>query len=322
MRPNGYLIGLTVVLNLATVPAARANCPGDLNCDGVVNLADVGPFVTALVAPNAYDASFPMCDANYADVNDDGHRNGRDVAELTAILLGGGAACLSNEFVLIDRIGSNSSATDYNLALPATNDCLPDAGCANPFAGFASNPGIQITTGASGLTLSQLSLVISPALAQFDTPSSLQFGVKLFEFADYFNAVGDMEAACQLPSTCQEIIFKNGVASIAPFGMKAPVFPFDPDLTTYLVEIDLLSFDANDVVRQNTTTLSLATFQSYVLVPYIGSPGGSVGAFELLLSDLAPARTDFHSIHGTPASLVSDLYSPPGFGVRVFAIDN
>ena len=54
--------------------------PGDMNCDGALNGLDVMPFVTALLNPAAYAATWPACDVNNADVNLSGAVNVDDVA--------------------------------------------------------------------------------------------------------------------------------------------------------------------------------------------------------------------------------------------------
>ncbi len=53
-------------------------CPGDLNCDNVVDMADVPHFINALLA-----TGFTGCDINRADMNQDGQINGRDIHPFT-----------------------------------------------------------------------------------------------------------------------------------------------------------------------------------------------------------------------------------------------
>jgi len=64
--------------------------PGDLDCNGVVNASDVGPFAQALASPAAYRAGHPTCDLLNADINGDGYADGRDVNGFVALLLGSG----------------------------------------------------------------------------------------------------------------------------------------------------------------------------------------------------------------------------------------
>ena len=63
--------------------------PGDLNCDGLVNLNDVAPWAEAALNPTAYVAAFPNCDITLADLNADGRIDGRDVRGLVSAILGG-----------------------------------------------------------------------------------------------------------------------------------------------------------------------------------------------------------------------------------------
>ncbi|MGE3181528.1 MAG: hypothetical protein AB7N71_07855 [Phycisphaerae bacterium] len=59
---------------------------GDVNCDGVVSVADIGAFVLALTDPVGYAAQFPDCDINNADVNDDGMVSVGDIGMFVALL--------------------------------------------------------------------------------------------------------------------------------------------------------------------------------------------------------------------------------------------
>ncbi|HOO16198.1 MAG TPA: hypothetical protein PLU99_03735 [Phycisphaerae bacterium] len=62
--------------------------PGDLNCDGAVNVFDIDPFVLALTDAAAYDAAYPTCDIELADVNDDGQINAFDIDPFVLLLTG------------------------------------------------------------------------------------------------------------------------------------------------------------------------------------------------------------------------------------------
>ena len=61
--------------------------PGDMNCDGVRNLADIAPFVLALVDPAAYQAAYPGCDVLRADMNADAIEDGADIQGFVNALL-------------------------------------------------------------------------------------------------------------------------------------------------------------------------------------------------------------------------------------------
>lgn len=60
---------------------------GDMNCDCAVNLADVEPFVLALLDPVAYALAHGGCDIQQADLNQDLVNDGLDVAGFVAGLL-------------------------------------------------------------------------------------------------------------------------------------------------------------------------------------------------------------------------------------------
>ncbi len=56
---------------------ARALTPvgsrlGDMNCDGVVNVFDIDPFVLAIVDPTGYAAAWPQCELAHADIDGNG----------------------------------------------------------------------------------------------------------------------------------------------------------------------------------------------------------------------------------------------------------
>jgi choice-of-anchor B domain-containing protein len=67
-----------------TLPAV----PGDLNCDGVVSVSDIGHFVSALTNPAAYHQANPVCDIASADINGDGNVTVSDIAGFVNLLTG------------------------------------------------------------------------------------------------------------------------------------------------------------------------------------------------------------------------------------------
>lgn len=62
--------------------------PGDMNCDGVRDIADITPFVQALVDPSGYEAQYPNCDRNQGDTSGDGLVDGGDSQSFVDLLLG------------------------------------------------------------------------------------------------------------------------------------------------------------------------------------------------------------------------------------------
>lgn len=61
---------------------------GDMNCDGVVSVADIGAFVLALTNPAGYAATFPDCDIANGDINGDGSVSVGDIGPFVALLTG------------------------------------------------------------------------------------------------------------------------------------------------------------------------------------------------------------------------------------------
>lgn len=62
---------------------------GDMNCDGVLTVGDIGPFVLALTNPGQYLISFPNCDLLAGDMNNDGQVSVSDIGAFVALLAGG-----------------------------------------------------------------------------------------------------------------------------------------------------------------------------------------------------------------------------------------
>jgi hypothetical protein len=72
-------------LNLAN-PTVR---PGDVNCDGHVDTADIDAFVLAVVDPAGYAAQWPGCPAANADCNGDGQIDTGDIDAFVGLVVGG-----------------------------------------------------------------------------------------------------------------------------------------------------------------------------------------------------------------------------------------
>lgn len=61
--------------------------PGDMDCNGRVNGADLQEFVDALLTPSAYYSSQPACRIDNADLNDDGQMTTADVEPFVEALV-------------------------------------------------------------------------------------------------------------------------------------------------------------------------------------------------------------------------------------------
>jgi len=63
---------------------------GDMNCDGIVNNADIAAFVEALINPATYAINYPDCPMiEVGDCNGDGEFNNADIPAFIEILTGG-----------------------------------------------------------------------------------------------------------------------------------------------------------------------------------------------------------------------------------------
>jgi hypothetical protein len=61
-------------------------CPGDVNCDGAVDMRDVTAFVLALSDPARYEYMYPDCALLSADLNNDGLADFGDINPFVAVL--------------------------------------------------------------------------------------------------------------------------------------------------------------------------------------------------------------------------------------------
>lgn len=62
---------------------------GDMNCDNLVTVSDIGGFVLAVTDPAGYAAAYPACDFLHGDMNDDGAVTVADIGAFVALLTGG-----------------------------------------------------------------------------------------------------------------------------------------------------------------------------------------------------------------------------------------
>jgi hypothetical protein len=62
--------------------------PGDLNCDGHIDGADVAPFVAALLDATQYTSQYPGCDILAGDLDGDGIPSVGDIPLFVQLLLG------------------------------------------------------------------------------------------------------------------------------------------------------------------------------------------------------------------------------------------
>lgn len=66
--------------------AVDGACRGDMNCDGVVSVGDIGGFVMALTDPAGYAVQFPQCDIGHADLDGNGQISVGDIGQFVGLL--------------------------------------------------------------------------------------------------------------------------------------------------------------------------------------------------------------------------------------------
>ncbi len=67
-----------ITLHYQALPP-RSTRKGDLNCDGLVDGADIGPFVTGMLSPATYALQYPQCDIHNGDFDNDGAQTAADI---------------------------------------------------------------------------------------------------------------------------------------------------------------------------------------------------------------------------------------------------
>jgi len=60
--------------------------PGDMNCDGSVNNADIPAFILALTEPAEWESLYPTCDVLNGDIDSDGSFNNADIPAFVLLL--------------------------------------------------------------------------------------------------------------------------------------------------------------------------------------------------------------------------------------------
>lgn len=73
---------------MTIIPGLMQLLIGDMNCDGLVSVGDIGPFVLALTDPIQYPIDFPDCNLAHGDVNQDGVVSVGDIGPFVALLTG------------------------------------------------------------------------------------------------------------------------------------------------------------------------------------------------------------------------------------------
>jgi hypothetical protein len=80
--------GSDVYVGGAGVSILQTTIRADANCDGLINVFDIDPFVLALVDPAGYVTQFPYCNIANGDINTDGAINPFDIDPFVELLIG------------------------------------------------------------------------------------------------------------------------------------------------------------------------------------------------------------------------------------------
>lgn len=70
------------------LPGKGPASPGDMNCDGSVDILDINAFTLALADPTGYASAYPNCDILLGDMNNDGGTNILDINDFIAAIAG------------------------------------------------------------------------------------------------------------------------------------------------------------------------------------------------------------------------------------------
>lgn len=84
---NTSTSGTNITMTLDVPPI---HPPGDMNCDGIVDVADIHPFVQAVLDPSGYELAYPGCDRAMADLNTDADIDGADISAFAQCVVAGG----------------------------------------------------------------------------------------------------------------------------------------------------------------------------------------------------------------------------------------
>lgn len=85
---NGAGTSIGQALLVLRLPPRAATLLGDANCDGVVNILDINPFIQAISDAAQYAAERPCCPLANSDVNLDGNVDILDINPFIALLAG------------------------------------------------------------------------------------------------------------------------------------------------------------------------------------------------------------------------------------------
>ena len=153
-------------------------CIGDVNCDGLINYADINPFVKALGSLSLWQAQYPNCPWQNCDINGDSLVNYADINPFVAKLSNTGPCPSTLTFVpeaSPDKsqgpvwLGPGTLISSCCTIVPGT----PNEGEANPCTTDTVNAGCNYT-GTPLTTLPALNTWVYGTSGTFIDPNGLQ----------------------------------------------------------------------------------------------------------------------------------------------------
>ncbi len=82
---NGGLVSTQGIAPRSIAAWAPVRVPGDMNCDGALDFADINPFVLALTNPEAWELAYPGCDLLNGDIDGNGAVGFGDINPFVAL---------------------------------------------------------------------------------------------------------------------------------------------------------------------------------------------------------------------------------------------
>jgi hypothetical protein len=242
-------VAVVLAMSLLVMPASvLADCPGDMNNDNVVDLADAETFLGCMLGP----AVPVVTGCEPADIDLDGDADMSDFGELQVAF---GNQCGPQEIVLRDSIGSDNSMTDENKPIGGNYDFMPEWLLTT----------VRVSAPQS-LELTTLSMVVSQ---QNGTPLNLSG-------YDYRVSIWDSESALESSPTAGNIltlVLDTPTSGPTPFGQSA--WGYQNWWMEFDVSTASVTFDAGDPIIVGIQGLTVGSWNGTMGILESDEPGES-----------------------------------------------
>lgn len=163
-------------LNTGQLYSYSVRPKGDANCNNVLNVADIGPFVLAVTDPAAYATQFPGCDLAISDMDDNGVVSVGDIGLFVAMV----GEQVPLDFVplllWVEGLSQSSSAGDARIILESDIDASGSFGAGEIDAVRCSSVRFTASPNAGPLgTVVQLTLTPAINPAAFSSTTSCEW---------------------------------------------------------------------------------------------------------------------------------------------------